>query len=93
MIDLQTAEDQPTFFPLRTAAQLLDRHGLGCGGPRPLYRAAKRGELRVVKINDRDLRTCSDWLRQYVETLAQQLRPKARFCKPRQRNGQIETAL
>lgn len=36
-------------------------------GTRPLYRAAKAGELRAAVINDRgDLRTTREWLRDWL---------------------------
>ena len=58
-------EDVPIYLTITDAARLLQ------SGPRPLYRAAKAGRLRVAKINDRgDLRTTRKWLDEYIQALS-----------------------
>ena len=69
MIELDTPDDLPNFFSIPTAAQVLRHNGLSNGGRRPLYRDAKAGELKVVRINGRDLRTCALWLQEYAQRL------------------------
>ena len=54
----------PFYLKISQAALLLQ------SGPRPLYRAAKEGRLRAVRINARgDLRTTREWLAEYIEKL------------------------
>ena len=54
----------PFYLKISQAALLLQ------SGPRPLYRAAREGRLRAVRINDRgDLRTTREWLAEYIEKL------------------------
>lgn len=59
---MSTSTDQREWLTVRVAAAELD-----CG-PKPLYRAIRRGELKAARLSRRgDLRINREWLREWVE--------------------------
>lgn len=78
--------DSP-FHTVRGAAKVV------LSGPRTIYEAITKGELRAISINDRgDLRIHDDWLTAWIERRADELAARARALRATVARGDRETS-